>query len=628
MIATDPTTTTELAATRTGSDGRFALDVAVPQVAVTATTARESLFVPRADVGGQDLALRLDASCTVLHGQVDIEGPSSAKLDLIRIGRLGNAVGDTFGAPVDAAQRFEACLAPAEYFVTLPPTFAERIILTTVPSSGPFHVRAVAKPHAEQPPAEPLGVDALTRQALVRGLAGSTRVLGLGETNHGSSEFTDERADLAIALATRRQFTLVMIEAGYGETLPLSAYLHGAAIDVDAAIAALGYWIWNTRAFRHALDKFRDYNRTASPGLQIDIVGIDVQNTEAAVADLIEADAGLAPAALDLLARLKDHRGAAWRDVAPSERDSTRSILGAIAARRDPGGLASPVNRHALSARALLRRLELIDAPTFWDKERVRDAGMARMVEDVLDVQPGARATLWAHLGHLARELVVGVPPLGNHLTTALGDSYRAYALVAYSGAARGRDLDRDHAVVAHPLPTAPAYSLEGALAHAMQRPAGLIAYATFDHPLAPRPRWLRELRWIRSFGAAYPGDQKSFELYDLAAIDGAVLFETVTPNRTPRAALLSGPEFTVMPPATVHGATAYRHDYASKAPKATSFRGDSGRPYLALSHSFDATAYRGTPVRLRGKLRAAVATRSSNARWPTSRRVSLTEES
>jgi erythromycin esterase-like protein len=300
---------------------------------------------------------------------------------------------------------------------------------------------------------------------------------------------------------------------------------------VDAAIAALGYWTWNTQAFRRALDKLRDYNRTASPGLQIDIVGIDIQNTEGAVTDLTEVDAALPPAALALLAGLKDRRGAAWRDVAPSERDATRNMLGAVAARRDSGGLASPVNRHALSARALLRRLELVDASDFWTKERVRDAGMARMVEDVLDVQPGARATLWAHLGHLARELVVGAPPLGSHLAAALGDSYRAYALLAYSGAARGRSLDGDHAVVVHPLPAAPGYSLEGALAHAMQRPASLIAYTTFDHPGTPRMRWLRELHWIRSFGATYPGDQKSFELYDLAAIDGAVLFDTVTPT-------------------------------------------------------------------------------------------------
>jgi hypothetical protein len=152
VIATDPITTNELAMTRTGPHGRFALEAAVPQVAITATTARESLFLPRVNVGGQDLALRLDASCTMLRGQIDIDGPSSAELDLIRIGRLGNAVGDTFGAPVDASQRFEACLVPSEYFVTLPPIpsdfrcIALALAISLVESRCPDEGRADGSP--------------------------------------------------------------------------------------------------------------------------------------------------------------------------------------------------------------------------------------------------------------------------------------------------------------------------------------------------------------------------------------------------------------------------------------------------------------------------------------------------
>jgi len=48
--------------------------------------------------------------------------------------------------------------------------------------------------------------------------------------------------------------------------------------------------------------------------------------------------------------------------------------------------------------------------------------------------------------------------------------------------------------------------------------------------PLARTWHWLNELHWIRSFGGVYPGDERSHELYNLGAIDGAVLFKTMTP--------------------------------------------------------------------------------------------------
>ena len=43
---------------------------------------------------------------------------------------------------------------------------------------------------------------------------------------------------------------------------------------------------------------------------------------------------------------------------------------------------------------------------------------------------------------------------------------------------------------------------------------------------------WLQGLRFVRSFGAVYPGPEGSFLLYDLSSIDGAILFQRVTPSR------------------------------------------------------------------------------------------------
>jgi erythromycin esterase len=531
VIVTDPKTTNEIATTRVSSQGRFALEAPVPQVALTVTTANGSAFLPKVEVGPVELEVRLDHACTPLRGEIEVDGPLPPRLDLLRIGRLGKDVGDTYGAPIDAERRFEACLPPAEYFVSLPPEFVERTILTMVPAPEPLHVHTVTRKYAETPPSKPLNLAPESQAGFVAGLPSSVRVLGLAESNHGSQEFTQERALLSIELARQWKFTVVMVEAGYGEVLPLDAYVHGAAVDVDVAIGRLGYWIWNTQKFRKALEALRDHNRTAAPDRQVSIVGIDMQSTSGALDDLLAAAAGLSPQDSSLLSRLRDRKGAAWRDFTQDERRSTRQVLEKLAGALGPGGLASEANRQALSARSLLLRLNYLESPGFWNETRARDRGMAQMVEGVLATEPGLRATLWAHLGHLAREYVVGAPTLGEHLAASLGDHYRVYAFLAYAGTARARDLRRELGVVAHSLAAAPAYTLEGALALSSPGPLGEVTYWSFGSAAARRAPWLRGLHWVRSFGATYPGDPKSFEIYDLRSLDGAVLFKAVTPS-------------------------------------------------------------------------------------------------
>jgi erythromycin esterase len=222
-------------------------------------------------------------------------------------------------------------------------------------------------------------------------LQDSIRLLGLGESNHGSHEFTRERAQLAIALARQKSFTLVLIEAGYGEALALDAYIKGADISLDAALGRLGYWMWNTTTFRDALGEIRSYNQTAPLERKITICGVDVQRTEGVLDDLSTSDVRPSNHDRELLERLRDRQGARWMEFSPEDRSSVRRLLTEIAAARDSGKLDSIKNRHALSARALLLSLDLLEQQGFWNQSRVRDKAMADLTQEILEVDPTAQ---------------------------------------------------------------------------------------------------------------------------------------------------------------------------------------------------------------------------------------------
>ena len=359
----------------------------------------------------------------------------------------------------------------------------------------------------------------------------SARLIGLAESNHGTQEFVSEQVAVSLELARKYGFQLIMIEAGYGEALALERYVNGLDVDVVAAIGSLGYWTWNTQGFLDALSQIRAYNQSVAPDRRVHLVGVDIQSTEGVIADLVHDSSLLSAAERALLEQLRPDSGKQWPQFSPEDKDSVRATLNRIAGLSTEGGVDAGVNQQALSAHSLLLQLGYVEKTDFWDKLRIRDRAIADMIEDVMKRTPGARGTVWSHIGHLSRGFVVGAPTAGRLLADSLGAGYRVYVLLANSGAARARAVDQKLGVIAHPLAPAPAYTLEGVLASRSSTPLPDITFWSFDGVDAAARRWLHELHWIRSFGAVYGGEAKPYELYEPAVLDGAILFKTVSPS-------------------------------------------------------------------------------------------------
>ena len=150
------------------------------------------------------------------------------------------------------------------------------------------------------------------------------------------------------------------------------------------------------------------------------------------------------------------------------------------------------------------------------------------MAIDILATDPRSRATLWAHLGHLARDYAVGDPPMGSYLASEFGDAYRVYALLAVRGASRAWDMKGEVGVIVQPLrPVAPG-GLESVLAS--RTGDAHVTYFTFADASGEVARWLKGVHLLRSFGSAFIGEWEN-GYWNLEGIDGAILFDTVSPT-------------------------------------------------------------------------------------------------
>ena len=90
----------------------------------------------------------------------------------------------------------------------------------------------------------------------------NARIVGLGESTHGTSEFQRAKHRLLEFLVKEMGYTAFAMEAGYSETQPMNDYvLHGTGNRADA-LSKLGYVAWDMEEFAAMVDWMRAYNRT------------------------------------------------------------------------------------------------------------------------------------------------------------------------------------------------------------------------------------------------------------------------------------------------------------------------------------------------------------------------------
>jgi hypothetical protein len=212
ITVSDPKSGEPRATVISAADGRFSTNLPRGTYAVTATTPDQSIYLATLD-GSLPVEIRLDAACTTLIGRIDSSRPLVAG-SIIKLTRSSEAFGDRFAAISSMDGTFQACLPPAMYAVEPPAPHVKRDAFVVMPHTGTFVYRTAAREDADRARVDLGGLLPQAPAAFAAEFPATTRVLGLGETNHGSGEFYDERTNLALELATKHGVRLLMLEAG------------------------------------------------------------------------------------------------------------------------------------------------------------------------------------------------------------------------------------------------------------------------------------------------------------------------------------------------------------------------------------------------------------------------------
>ncbi|MGW9435281.1 erythromycin esterase family protein [Streptomyces sp. NPDC055607] len=252
---------------------------------------------------------------------------------------------------------------------------------------------------------------------------GGVRVVGLGESTHGTAEFFRLKHRLFEHLVTEHGFRTLAMEASASAGPAVDAYVRDGAGDAETALTGLGFWTWRTREVLGLLEWTRSYNRGRPRADRVGFAGIDPQRSGASVARFGPERAG----ALSVLA-----------DAQPGRLPERRAELLAAAEALEAGASGAsdaPGDADRWHARVLARAADVATAEPGERLWRVRDGHMADAVDEAVAAAGGAGVAVWAHNGHVG----VRGAALGARLRERYGPAYYALGLFFGEGAFRAR---------------------------------------------------------------------------------------------------------------------------------------------------------------------------------------------
>lgn len=293
---------------------------------------------------------------------------------------------------------------------------------------------------------------------------GAARVVLLGESSHGTSEFYRARAAITRRLVERHGFTIVAVEADWPDAAQVDAVVRGGRRPSSAdgpPFKRFPTWMWRNREVADLMDWMRGHNaRIDDPARRAGFHGLDLYSLGASITAVLDyLDREDPEAAKDARRRYGcmepwSQRPEVYAHLADRGRldGCEKAVLAVLhdllerrlsALRRDGTEyFDAAMNARVVAAAERYYRSMVRVEDDSWN---LRDTHMADTLDALLAWREGAKAVVWAHNSHIgdARETGMsdrGELNLGQLCRERHGDAVRLVGFGTHSGTVAAAD--------------------------------------------------------------------------------------------------------------------------------------------------------------------------------------------
>ncbi len=363
--------------------------------------------------------------------------------------------------------------------------------------------------------------------AFLDGMIGNTKLIGLGEATHGTSEFQKMKHRIFRYLVEHKGFRAFGMEAQMGRCMPIDHYVLTGEGDPVQLVAANGFWTWRTSEVVDLVTWMREYNADPSHVEKLRFFGVDMQDG-ATEMDLVLAYLHpIDPAAESVLrsayAPLRPYVGFGdyldYTKASDSLRMQCRQgVLTAqqwLADHRSEYAQATGQDAYEWALRlatTVVQTESMLASQSNQDdwvpSSNSRDASMADNASwFVQSRMPGVKAVLWAHNGHVNhRDYYTESKPMGQWLAERFPSDYLDLGFAFYQGSAMAVVLKPDGtygSLQSNPSPPMGAGSFESVFTMAGFDRA-VLDLRTVKASSATGADWWRSAHNFREFGAVW----------------------------------------------------------------------------------------------------------------------------
>ena len=274
--------------------------------------------------------------------------------------------------------------------------------------------------------------------AFLKDHAKAARIIGIGESTHGTADFTELPRELLAYLAAECGYNTLIIESMVGEVAYLNDYVLGKRDDLDDILIDINTtWRYRTTQFIELINWIRAYNQAHADN-PIEIHGMEMQ--------LVHADAQRVQDYLQLVgsqSEVPDINQHLWQQITRDQQlewyTQLQTILSEFESNQESWSSTHGQDAYWTAyhhAEVIQQFLLAIAQPREQRKHDLRDIYMAENIEWIMWHRgEESKALVWAHNSHIADGVDNGiVDVLGHQLRKRFGDSYFAIATLFGTG--------------------------------------------------------------------------------------------------------------------------------------------------------------------------------------------------
>ena len=279
---------------------------------------------------------------------------------------------------------------------------------------------------------------------------GNTKIIGLGESTHGTKEFTYFRGTLIKHLVTKLAYKAITLEADFSGALALNNYILYGKGKKNDCLYKLGVWIWNNQEFSNLVEWLRNYNLSQPDANKVKIYGCDMQLPDISK-QIIDKSFQLktpldpeAEQALDLVCNWKEEY------LKKPEILIMKKLASALNEEISQYPDTSVVRQ---SIKTIIQHINLRLTDNWYKRAKIRDQIMAENIDWVYENAPDHKVIFMGHNTHISKQpFYDDIKRAGGYLKDKYKNAYYALGASFYSGDFRAMD-EKTHQLTVFSIP-------------------------------------------------------------------------------------------------------------------------------------------------------------------------------